>query len=97
MKKMVCVGDAVISIAGRDEGQIYIVLAVDCDYVSLANGFERKSVSPKKKNVKHTKIVEKLYVSAQDIEKNNNLDAILHNAVAKLKGNINVKGRCDRD
>ena len=87
MKKVICVGDAVESIAGRDKGKIYIVLNVDCDYASLANGFERKTQSPKRKNVKHIKLVKNAVLEKEVIDNLTNLNAILHHAVAKLKVN----------
>ena len=87
MKKEICVGDAVESIAGRDQGKIYIVLNVDCDYASLANGFERKIQSPKRKNVKHIKRVKSAVLGKEVLNNSTNLNAILHYAVAKLKGN----------
>ena len=46
-------GSAVRSIAGRDKGGLFIVLAVDAGYAYLADGDLRKTDSPKKKKLKH--------------------------------------------
>ncbi|MEW6725600.1 KOW domain-containing RNA-binding protein [Desulforudis sp. 1088] len=51
-------GQVVRSVAGRDEGQFYIVLAtVGDNTVLLTDGLRRKVDRPKRKNVKHIKIV----------------------------------------
>lgn len=46
-------GTIVRSKAGRDKGDIFIVLSKDSDYVYLANGELRKVDRPKKKKLKH--------------------------------------------
>lgn len=47
------VGDIVLSKAGRDCGQMFLVWNVQGDNVFLVNGKLRKIESPKKKNIKH--------------------------------------------
>ena len=47
------VGSVVRSKAGRDKGDFFIVLAMDDDYVYMANGDLRKVDQPKKKKLKH--------------------------------------------
>ncbi|MCD8390735.1 MAG: KOW domain-containing RNA-binding protein [Firmicutes bacterium] len=47
------VGSVVRSKAGRDKGDLFIVLAVDGNYVYMANGDLRKVDKPKKKKIKH--------------------------------------------
>lgn len=46
-------GSIVRSIAGRDMGDLFIVLAREGDYAYLANGELRKVDRPKKKKLKH--------------------------------------------
>lgn len=46
-------GSIVRSIAGRDKGDLFIVLAREGDFVYLANGELRKVDRPKKKKLKH--------------------------------------------
>lgn len=55
---MIGVGDVVISIAGRDKGNIFLVVESKGDSVLIVNGRIRKIGIPKKKNVKHLKKVE---------------------------------------
>lgn len=46
-------GSEARSLAGRDKGGLFIVLAVDDNYVYLADGDIRKVDRPKKKKLKH--------------------------------------------
>lgn len=49
-------GQVVYSIAGRDEGRIFIVLGIiDDNHVYISDGDLRKVSKPKKKKVKHLK------------------------------------------
>ncbi len=57
-------GRVVISRAGRDAGQCYVVVALLSDSrVALADGVGRRMANPKRKNIKHLKLV-----AAQDPE-----------------------------
>lgn len=47
-------GQAVVSIAGRDRGRRYIVTGIiDHTFVTVADGAYRRVSNPKKKNVRH--------------------------------------------
>lgn len=46
-------GMVVISSAGHDSGQLFAVTGADGRYIYIADGKERKLVSPKRKNPKH--------------------------------------------
>lgn len=60
------VGDAVVSLSGRDKGEILLVVNVDDKFVYLVNGGTRKVKSPKKKSVKHVKKVKSADVVLAD-------------------------------
>lgn len=51
------VGQLVYSTAGRDKGQLYVVVGINTkdSRVLLANGKSRKISNPKPKNLKHIK------------------------------------------
>jgi len=53
--------DIVRSDAGRDRGKLFIVLAVEGEYLLLADGKSRKVESPKRKKRRHV-----LYVASED-------------------------------
>ena len=46
-------GDLVLSRAGRDKGEIFLVVKTESDYALIVNGRTRKVLAPKKKNKKH--------------------------------------------
>ncbi len=46
-------GSIVRSIAGRDKGDLFIVMSREGDYAYLVNGELRKADHPKKKKLKH--------------------------------------------
>lgn len=46
-------GNLAISKAGRDKGQIYVIINEDSEYVYLCNGTVRTADKPKKKRKKH--------------------------------------------
>lgn len=47
--------------AGRDKGCIYVIIAVNAEYIYLADGAERTVCHAKKKNQKHLQIIKKAY------------------------------------
>lgn len=46
-------GSAVYSRAGRDKGELFVVLLAENGYVFLSDGKKRKIANPKKKKIKH--------------------------------------------
>jgi ribosomal protein L14E/L6E/L27E len=57
LKNGISVGEIVQSLAGRDKGEYLVVLAIDGEYVIVANGKARKAQKPKRKKIKHIKKV----------------------------------------
>jgi len=51
------IGRLVLSTAGHDKGIPFCVLSEDGEYVFLADGRHRKVDSPKRKKLKHTKLI----------------------------------------
>ena len=52
----ISLGDIVYSIAGRDSGCYFVVIAVDDNFALICDGKNRKIDNPKRKKVKHLKI-----------------------------------------
>lgn len=48
--------DIVVSLAGRDEGRLFFVLATDGVYAMIADGKVRKLENPKRKKLKHLRL-----------------------------------------
>lgn len=51
----ISLGDIVYSIAGRDGGCYFAVMAVENNFAFICDGRSRKTDKPKKKKVKHLK------------------------------------------
>lgn len=49
-------GSFVKSLAGRDKGQIFIVVGVEDNYVYIVDGDIRKVENPKRKKIKHVEL-----------------------------------------
>lgn len=50
-------GDLVMSLAGRDQGKLFFVIACDEVYVTIVDGKSRKLERPKRKKRKHVRFV----------------------------------------
>ena len=58
MNKQIDVGCVVKAIAGRDDGQYFIVIEkINEEYVLIANGKNRTMAKPKKKKIKHLRSI----------------------------------------
>lgn len=52
-------GMLVRSLAGHDEGQIYVITGREASYIYLVNGKNRTLDRPKKKKTKHVRLIRK--------------------------------------
>ncbi len=52
------IGDVVLSIAGRDKNEYFIITKVEKNYVYLVDGDIRKIENPKKKKMKHVELTD---------------------------------------
>ena len=83
-------GEVVQSKQGRDKGKFYVVTEVVKDGVMVADGLTRKLANPKKKNVKHLRL---LPVSVFDQGINYPWDKAFDNRVAYYLKNIGSEER----
>lgn len=54
----VSAGDVVLSTAGRDKGKTLLVVSVQDKTVTVVDGKTRKTINPKKKNIRHIKLLQ---------------------------------------
>ena len=57
MTEKILVGDIVESIAGHDRGNKYLVIKTEGKFLFIVDGKSRKILSPKKKSIKHVKVI----------------------------------------
>lgn len=83
-------GDLVISAAGHDKDKYFIVTGlIDEIYVWIADGKSRKLDKPKKKKVKHLKLVKKADSGYTEISERRKLtNSALRKHIAKVTGEI---------
>ena len=53
----ICVGSVCLSVAGHDKGKAFVIVAIDGDYAYIVNGKDRVKQKPKKKKIKHLKLL----------------------------------------
>ena len=80
--------DMIVSLAGRDKGQLFFVVDTDEQYVYLADGKGRRLESPKRKKRRHVRKLP-LYPS-RVAEKLRNGDKVLN---SELRGELAVFGQ----
>ncbi len=80
------VGDLVVSTAGHDMGQFYVIVdIIDKNYVALADGKNKPITSPKKKKIKHILSLDcrdvdfEQKISQKDVDSNAYIKKILKN------------------
>ena len=57
MENKVKSGDLVVSLSGRDKDNCFLVIDVENDFAKIVDGKIHKIQKPKRKNVKHIKII----------------------------------------
>lgn len=71
---MSVLGSIVISVSGRDKGRVFITVGVlDEEHVAIADGRLRKIEKPKKKKLKHLRVIETACIEAQTLIRQNKL------------------------
>jgi len=69
MKEYFNIGAVVLSIKGREKGEIFLISKEDTEYCYLANGTTRTLENPKKKNKKHLHLLCKSENAGLDMSK----------------------------
>lgn len=62
----ISLGQVVVSIAGRDRHEVYLVVALQESYLLVANGRERSVKAPKKKNRRHVRAYKQIFEPVRD-------------------------------
>ena len=73
--------DMIVSLAGRDKGQLFFVVDTDGDFVLIADGKGRKLETPKRKKRKHIQKV--LQADTRVAEKIRSGDKVLNSELRR--------------
>lgn len=78
--------------AGHDSGQLYVIIAVDGEYVFLSDGRLRPLEKPKKKKKKHVQVLRKI---PQELE-NMAIKTVKNEDIRRvIRRFVNVESRCN--
>lgn len=75
------IGNIVISKAGHDKGDVFVILKADAEYVYLMDGKYRTLKKPKKKKIKHVQGVH--YIDLNLSNKSANRETIIDEDVKR--------------
>ena len=81
--------DMIVSLAGRDKGQLFFVIDTDEQYVYLADGKSRKLEKPKRKERKHVEQVPR--TESRIAEKIRNGEKVLNSELRKELASLGQK------
>ena len=86
------VGDIVLALAGRDSERFFIVVEIiDENYVYIANGKSRKADIPKKKKIRHIKILKKAgedFIGSLNLKNGKFTNSILRKIISEYSNGI---------
>lgn len=74
-------GSVVISKAGHDKGEYFVILKSDSEYVYLMDGINRTLEKPKKKKIKHVQFIH--YKDENLVKKNANHELIINEEIKR--------------
>ena len=81
--------DMIVSLAGRDKGQLFFVVDTDEQYVYLADGKSRKLEKPKRKKRKHVQAA--FQTESRIAEKIRNGEKVLNSELRKELASLGQK------
>ena len=81
---MISAGDLVISLCGHDKGDLFIVLSLQGEYVTICDGKRRKAEKNKRKKIKHIQPTG-LNTDLIDSVPTHSVDAAVRREIKRLK------------
>ncbi len=80
------VGNVVQATAGKEKGEILLVVALDDKYAYLSDGKRLKASKPKKKSLKHIKLLDSQSLSEGELlDKNERINAKIRKFLTKIR------------
>lgn len=86
------IGNLVIAKAGKEKGQLFVIVSLDDKYAYLSDGKRLKKDKPKRKSFKHIILYDNETLDEQVLLDNNDRVNSAIRKFIKLKGESNVKG-----
>lgn len=83
---MIRIGNVVTATAGKEKGQIFVVVSLNDKYAYLSDGKRLKTNKPKKKSFKHIKLFNEQSLSEAVIsDKNERVNCAIRKFLSKLR------------
>ncbi len=80
------IGDVVLSKAGKEKGQLFVIVALDDKYAYLSDGKRLKTYKPKKKSFKHIQKFTNLSLNESEVlDKNERANALIRKFLSKIR------------
>ena len=79
-------GSVVEALAGKEKGQIFVLINLDDKYAYLSDGKRLKASKPKKKSFKHIKLFGSNFLSeAELLDKNERINAKIRKFLSNIR------------
>lgn len=80
------IGNVVLATAGKEKGQLFVIVKLDDKYAYLSDGKRLKTIKPKKKSFKHIKLYGSEALSEdQVLDKNERVNALIRKFLSKKR------------
>lgn len=80
------IGNVVLATAGKEKGQIFVIVKLDDKYVYLSDGKRLKATKPKKKSYKHIKkYTLKSLKESEVLDKNERVNAKIRKFLSNIR------------
>lgn len=80
------VGNIVTALAGKEKGQILMIVKLDDKYAYLSDGKRLKKDKPKKKSLKHVRLYDNEALTEEALsEKNEKVNALIRKFLSKKR------------
>ena len=80
------VGNVVQALAGKENGQIFVIVRLDDKYAYLSNGKRLKYDKPKKTSLKHVKLYDEEALTEEALsEKDEKVNALIRKFLSKKR------------
>lgn len=78
--------------AGHDCGQLYVIKAVEGEFVYLTDGRLKPLEKPKKKKIKHIQVIRKIPAELSNMSEQTVRNEDIRRVIRRI---LNVESRCD--
>lgn len=80
------IGNVVLSLAGKEKGQLFVIVNLDDKFAYLSDGKRLKASKPKRKSFKHIKLFDLQSLSESEVlDKNQRVNALIRKFLTRIR------------